>query len=242
MPTSNPITLPTVKKSKTVRLDAEVVTDAHAGESLVNTFHRCAQTAAAQATAYAILCGLELQRTRAEIAAPGKRSDLRHPGGGGWQDWVAENCNFSLTTAKKYMAVAEGVKGRLAQSNLSKSLAAIIDTAPSALGEDQRQSLIQSVAKVTHGDSLRDLYMDFGITKANPHQNLRKGGATHTKGSKSSRNLDAEDAQEYATRILIDLAKFIQGGNHQHLSHADLDHFDQQLLSARQTIRPLLKS
>ena len=220
---------------------AAIITAASPGQ-LVNTYHRCAQAAAAQAVAYAILCGLELQKIREQVAAPGKRNDLPNAGGGGWENWVAENCEFSTETARKYMACAEGVKGRLAQERVSKSLGMIIDVAPSSLDEGQRETLIRSVSKVTKGETLQQLYLDFGITKANPQANLRNGGATHSKGSRSKRNLDVEEAQALATRILIDLAKFLQGGNHQHLPLPDLRHFDEQLLSARETLRPFLKT
>lgn len=213
---------------------------------VINTYHRCAQAAAAQAVAYAILCGLELQKIREQVASKGGRpkNSPTQIGefSGGWENWIADNCDFSTETARKYMAVAEGVKGRLAQARVSKELGLIVDVAPSSLDQAQRDTLIKSVSKVTQGETLQQLYLDFGITKGDPHANLRNGGATHTKGSKSKRNLSLEDAQEEATSILISLAKFLQGGNHQHLPRPDLEHFDQQLLSARETLRPFLKT
>jgi len=209
--------------------------------ALHNHFHRCAQAAAAQATGYAILCGLELQRIRAEIAAPGKRSDLPNARGGGWEKWVQDNCEFGAETARKYMAVAEGVKGRLAQEKVSKSILGLIDIAPSALADNDRASLLKSVSKITEGQTLQQLYLDFGICKADPRANLRKGGATHTKGRGASKNVDAQIAHDTAAELLQGLAKFIQGGQHQLLEIADLQHLDDQLLAAREAFKPLLK-
>jgi hypothetical protein len=211
-------------------------------EPLHNHYHRCAQTAAAQATGYAILCGLELQRVRAEVAKPGKRSDLPTALSGGWEKWVEENCEFSTKTAQRYIAVADGIKGRLAQTTASKHLASIVDIAPSALDSGQREKLLKSVSKVTEGQTLQQLYMDFGITKADPRTNLRKGGATHHNGRPPARNLDAEVAHAEAVEILTRLAKFVQTGQHQLLEKPDIVHLDQQLLAARETFKPYVKA
>lgn len=236
-------------------IDAEIVTDlpaAPSAEPLWNLYHRCAQTAAAQATAYAILCGLELQRVRAEISSKGGRpkklqtalsgvSDLRHAGDGGWEKWVEQNCDFSAKTAQRYISVADGIKTRLQQVGMAKNLAAIVDIAPSSLDAGQREKLLKSVSKVTEGQTLQQLYLDFGITKADPRANLRKGGATHHNGRPAAKNLDAEVAHAEAVKILTSLAKFVQTGQHQLLEKPDLIHLDQQLLAARESFRPYVK-
>ncbi len=211
-------------------------------DALHNQYHRCAQAAAGMATGYAILCGLELQKVRSEVSKPGKRSDLPNASGGGWESWVQSNCEFSAETARKYIAVAEGIKGRLLQTELSKSLAIMCNVAPSALTDGNRAKLLKSVSKVTEGQTLQQLYMDFGITKADPRANLKRGGATHTKGRGPSKNVNAQLAHDEAADILQRLAKWIQSSQHQLLDLADLKHLDDQLLSARETIKPFLKS
>lgn len=212
-------------------------------EALHNHYHRCAQTAAAQATGYAILCGLELQKIRMEMSKPGKRNDLNlgNRGSQGWDQWVEANCEFSKRTADKYIAVAEGVKGRLARTTTSRNLLGCIDCAPSALDEKQRDTLLKSVGKVTEGETLRQLYLDFGIVKANPNDNLRKGGATHHNGRPNPRDLSAEDAMLRANQIVKLLAEWVGNCQHQKLPKADLALFDQHLLAARETLRPYVK-
>jgi hypothetical protein len=225
-------------------IEAEIVSGSLSipTNALHNQYHRCAQAAAGMATGYAILCGLELQKIRAEVAKPGKRSDLTHAGAGGWEAWVESNCEFSIRTAQKYMAVAEGVKGKILQTELSKSLAIMCNVAPSALTDGNREKLLKSVSKVTEGQTLQQLYMDFGITKADPRANLKKGGATHTKGRGPSKNVDAQLAHDEAADILQRLAKWLQSGQHQLLNLSDLKHLDDQLLDARETIKPFLKA
>lgn len=210
-------------------------------DALHNQYHRCAQAAAGMATGYAILCGLELQKIRSEVAKPGKRSDLTTALSGGWESWVEENCEFSIKTAQRYMAVAEGIKGRLLQTELSKSLAIMCNVAPSALTDGNRAKLLKSVSKVTEGQTLQQLYMDFGITKADPRANLKKGGATHTKGRRSTASLNEEEAREMINEVIEKLAKWLNAGHHQLLPIKDVDHLDQQLVHAREIIKPFLK-
>lgn len=233
---------PKLRNSGVSVVDAEVVADAGAvvAEPLHNLYHRCAQTAAAQATGYAILCGLELARIRSEISRPGKRSDLATHVSSGWEKWVEENCEFNIRTAQRYMAVAEGVKGRIAQATASRHLTNILDLAPSALAGAQREQLLKTVSKVTEGATLTQLYLDFGITKANPRDNLRKGGATHHQG-RTMKDINAEDAQAEACILMSALAKWIHAGRHQIVPKDFLRQMDDQLLAARETLKPLLK-
>lgn len=240
----------------TTTIEAEIVgydKAAHAEYSLStapaaalhNQFHRCAQAAAAQATGYAILCGMELQRIRSEISLgqgrPKKTDTHVTVYSEGWEKWVETNCEFGLTTAKKYIAVAEGVKGRLAQEKISKSILGLIDIAPSALADNDRATLLESVSKVTEGQTLQQLYMDFGITKKDPRDNLRKGGATHHNGRPPSKNVDADIAHDSAVEFLSLMAKWLMQGQHQLIEFNDLKHLDDQLLSAREIIKPFLK-
>jgi hypothetical protein len=168
------------------------------GEALHNLYHRCAHTAAAQATGYAILCGLELQKIRVELSKPGKRTDLNLTAHvrGGWESWVETNCEFSIDTALRYIAVANGVKGRLAQVTASRALLGCIDCQPSAMNETQRGKLLQAVGKVTEGETLRQLYLDFGIIKDNGTHCLTahdraKGGKTTNDQKLSDEDLAA---------------------------------------------------
>lgn len=235
----------------TTAIDCEIVDDAPTttalslAEPLHNLYHRCAQTAAAQATGYAILCGLELSRIRMALAKPGGRPkklpDVDRGVSVGWEDWVKSNCEFGTDTARKYIAVSEGVKGKLAQIGVARSLGGLLDLAPSAMDAAGRDQLLKTVSKVTDGQSLSQLYLDFGITKKNPNDNLRKGGATHHNG-RPSINYDVEDSEAEGADILHRLAKWLTQGRHQILPVPMLRHMDEQLLAARETLRPFLKN
>lgn len=233
---------------KSILIEAEVVSPKSgklAATGLHNHYHHCAQAAAAQATGYAILCGLELQRIRAEVASKGGRpkNSPTQIGefSGGWEAWVKANCEFSSETARKYMAVSEGIKSRLQQVGMAKSLAGLIDFAPSSLADGDRAKLLKSVSKVTEGQTLQQLYMDFGITKKDPRQNLKKGGATHTKGRGNVANLDEEDARAMCNEFLRAMSSWLHAGHHQVLPRKDIQHLDQQLLAAREMLAPFLK-
>jgi hypothetical protein len=237
-------------KPKSTTIDAEVLPPETslkapgtlAAPGLHNHYHRCAQTAAAQAAQYAVLCGLELQKVRDQLAKPGKRNDnLPEALRGGWESWVKANCDFSPDSARNYMRVAEGIKGKALRECSTPEAIALLDLAPSAMPKAQRENLLKSVSKLTDGQTLQQLYMDFGITKADPRANLRKGGATHNNGRPPAKNLYSEVAHAEAVEILKRLAKFCQTGQHQLLVKADLAHFDQQLLAARETFKPYVK-
>lgn len=225
---------------RTQTIDPEVLPpdnglSTNTAEALHNHYHRCAQVAAAQATGYAILCGLELKKIRAKLAKPGKRSDLDHSGGRGWKEWVKENCEYGHTTAMKYIAVADGVSARI-----GSKLDGLMDLAPSELNEKQHEKLLKTVSKSTQGQTLQQLYLDFGIVKANPNDNLKKGGKTHTKG-RPGKDVDKELAKEQAADLSHRLARFLQDGDHQLLTKRDLADFDDALLAARETIKPFRK-
>lgn len=232
-------------------IDCEIVPEESANtalalpEPLHNLYHRCAQTAAAQATGYAILCGLELQRIRVEMSSKGGRpKKLQTPLSGvseGWESWVKANCEFSAKTALRYIEVAEGVKGRIAQVSAARNLGGMLDLAPSAMDAGQREKLLQTVSKVTAGQTLQQLYLDFGITKSDPHANLRKGGATHHNG-RPSVNWEAEACEVEAVEIMTRLSKWLSHGRHQVIALDALRHMDELLLAARETLRPFLKA
>lgn len=199
-------------------------------QALHNYYHRSAQAAAAQAAHFAVLCGLELARLKVEL------SHVTN-----WQQWVGANCEFSYETGQRYIRVAEGIKGKALKSAQSAEAIALLETAPSKLDSKGRATLVQTVGKVTEGDTLRQLYLDFGIIKATPKDNLKRGGATHTRGSKPTRDLDAEDAEATVSDLLTSLARWFQSGSHTHLTKAKLQTLDQQLVAARETLAPFIK-
>jgi hypothetical protein len=109
-----------------------------------NQYHNSAAAAYAQASYFAVMCGLELLAAKAQC---------QH---GEWIPWVEANCEFTDRAASKYMSIAELAMPRLQGGQP----AALIDVAPSQMPAADRKALVKSVADLTEGKSIRELQMD----------------------------------------------------------------------------------
>lgn len=140
-------------------------------------YHHMAGNAAAQMAVAAAICGLELKAIKKEL------------GHGKWDDWFEENLGeaISLRTAQRYMALADGIKDK-ALKNDTVSFLPLLESAPSKLDDSQRARLAKSVAKVTDGATLAELYEVHGIVKK-PQGSGAKGGA---KGAPTKKAADAD--------------------------------------------------
>lgn len=109
----------------------------------VNFFHRLSREAGIVAIRAAIAAGVELLEAKAEHA-------------GGFQSWVKSKCSFGLSTAYKYMAVAE-------KTLTEARLPALLE------GTDaDRENAIEEAATSTDSRTLTDLYEGLGIVKRTP--------------------------------------------------------------------------
>ena len=113
----------------------------------VNEYHNSAAAAYAQASYFAVLCGLELLAARAQV---------HH---GEWLPWIAANCEFNERTAQRYISIAELAMPRLQGGQP----AAYIDVAPSQMSATDRKALVKSVADLTEGKSIRELQMELQL-------------------------------------------------------------------------------
>jgi|GEM_PF-5026903 len=161
--------------------------------------HATATGAASQMAVAAAKCGLELKAIKKEL------------GTGNWVPWFEahlEKAGLTLRTGQRYMALADGLKGK-ALRNDNVSFLALLDSAPSKLSQAEQKTLTKEVSKITDGKALSELYQDFGISKK-PQGAGAKGGKAKEKDDDTSES--TEDAGEVAaagneaqTQQLIDL-------------------------------------
>jgi len=117
-----------------------------------NQYHRNGMAATAQAACWFVLTGLELMD---------RKKALKH---GGWEKWVEENCEYSPRTARNYMVLAEGVKRRSSNRKHVSDLA-LLNTPPAALTPNEFKTLLKTVNELTDGNTIRELYLEYGIIK-----------------------------------------------------------------------------
>jgi len=142
----------------------------------IREYHRLAMNSAAQAVCAAAMVGLELQKVKLGL----KKS----ASGCTFDQWLEENddkVGFARRTAFKYMALAENLKSKLLKSQ-DKSVVGLIGHAPSDLNERQMKTLLLAMNKSVDGQSLSDLYEDFGITRKHHAQPKRLGNGAATDG------------------------------------------------------------
>ena len=107
----------------------------------------------AQSAVHAALAGLELQAAREQI---------EH---GQFTEWVRTSFPFSEDTGQRYMRLAEGIKSMISKTAHVRFLEDVFNAPPSELSDVKREKLVETLAKATEGQSLRQLYLDFGILK-----------------------------------------------------------------------------
>jgi hypothetical protein len=101
--------------------------------------------------------------------------------GSGLVSHLRAKLGFHRGTAFRYTKLAAGLKNRLHDVHL----APLLSLAPSELNPEQQKRLLKALHKSVDGDSLSELYLDFGVTKAKrkaPHNpNPANNGAATRK-------------------------------------------------------------
>ena len=153
------------RKKPTKSTPATLKRAAHAAE-LANQAHSNCLRAAAESVVWAVVAGLHL----AEV-----RKRLKH---GEWLPWLKENWKANKRTAQRYVAVAEGVKSKFQRDwNLKpSSLIESKNDTVSHLASLPQPELIEAIKGVTQGETLRELYVEFGIVRAKPVEKNPPGG------------------------------------------------------------------
>lgn len=178
-----------MSKTKAVAITSEVLPPeqglAVAAEvPLHNLFHRNAMIAAAQSAGWLVLAGAELIR---------RKKALKH---GEWEGWVEAHCEYNIRTAQKYMGLAEGVRDKMlkeASKTNADSFLKLLSTPAHQLDDAAQLTLLKSVHKLTDGQTLQQLYLDFGIVKK-PQGSALKGGKNDG-GSDGEKDPNAPEAE-----------------------------------------------
>ena len=150
------------RKKPTKSTPATLKRAAHAAE-LANQAHSNCLRAAAESVVWAVVAGLHL----AEV-----RKRLKH---GEWLPWLKENWKASERTARNYIEVAEGVKSKFVRDQKLKS-ATVSDLKSEGILALPQPDLIEAIKGVTQGETLRQLYVEFGIVRAKPAEVNPPGG------------------------------------------------------------------
>lgn len=115
------------------------------------------------AIVYAAMAGRELIEQRKKI---------KH---GGWEKWVDKNCEFNAVTAWRYMDVAKQIGEKIeifnalkisdsgTQEQTQDALVRLLQRPPSELLPEETEKLLTDIRKATEGQTLRQLYFDFGL-------------------------------------------------------------------------------
>jgi hypothetical protein len=150
---------------------------------LHNQFHFNGISSAVQGVCWLAMAGLQLAE---------EKKKLEH---GEWEPWVEKNCAFTLRTAQRYMALADGVKAR-ALKNDSGVVFRLLEKAPAELDDKERGQLFGAVKKLTDGETVAELYAEFGITKKKAAAGLKGKKRKHTPGG-----ADVNDPAEVASDL-----------------------------------------
>jgi hypothetical protein len=147
-------------------------------------YHGIAMNAANQAVAAAIFAGLELKAVQKNLR--NCHSGSKDSAGKllNFEEWLSANeqlLGFSVRTAFRYLKLADGIKSKL--KDQAPELDRLLSFAPSQMSATQAKALLQALHKSVDGESLNDLYLDFGIVKPTrrfPHNsNPANNGSDH---------------------------------------------------------------
>jgi hypothetical protein len=193
----------------------QTTVSAEAAELAHNRYHRAARSSAAMAIVYAAMAGRELIE---------KRKGIKH---GGWLKWVEKNCEFSDCTAWRYMSLAEQLKGKIVgvidkscsvQDLIGRTkfeaIIQLLDRPPSELLPAETEKLLADIRAATEGQTLRQLYFDFGL--ATPPKPV--GGANHLHAFLKEAY---PNKPEYLEKPLDKLPKEVQAAWKKHLREKD---------------------
>jgi hypothetical protein len=159
------------------------------------------------AICYQVMTGFELAVLKKELgfSGSGRRKENPHDGPfKSWEKWLDDELGIGETTAERWISMADVVKPRLKKLGGNAKLLAIAESSPSQLDAIQRQTLEALVAKVTDGDSQKDLLEELKLVKI--HDTSGIGGDTSGHGKKDAPNLG-----QLAFKFFAPFAKSVSG-------------------------------
>lgn len=132
------------------------------------------------------------------------KSELKH---GQWLDWVKDNCPFSEDTAQKYMQAAIRRAGQLANTERARYL--LPEKPVEAFTEEERKRLTEALQASSEGVSIRQLYLDLGMTSSDPNKQTPKLLGDGKANPLAELEFHKGQAIEVFNAILIPLGKYI---------------------------------
>lgn len=168
----------------------------------INNYHNLSRQAAEDAVSYAVMAGLELAAVKAEIAY------------GQFMLWVEKHCEFSQMTATRYMQLAE----RMVESHEMKAALLQLPGGQVQTAGD-RKALMAAIRETADGETLRQLYFEFGILK--PKDSKPLGGAREGAGRPTTSETEAlrkQCADADCDDIEMRLSKYVLGKGWQYLA------------------------
>jgi len=156
----------------------------------VNLHHAAARNAACLTTLHAVLAGMELQKIKATL------------GHGHFGEFIKEVFEFSDRTARNYMGLADGVKGKALFKRQPERIRRLLTSAPSEIKGEDAEVLHRVIRKATKGANLAQLYQDFGIIKAPQGSGASGGGEGGKKAETPEPSL--EEQLETARKLAVE--------------------------------------
>jgi hypothetical protein len=121
-----------------------------------------------------VMAGFALTELRRTFHAQGKRTDLTSPndsaklaanGDAGWTKLVRENAGISEDTARNWMRMAEGIKGKWRKLGVADQVKALMSVPPSQWNDEEAKLIQSAVHKVTDGKTQLEFMWELGIAK-----------------------------------------------------------------------------
>lgn len=120
------------------------------------------------AVLHQVMAGFELAALKKELGftGSGRRKEKAHDGPfRSWEQWCKDELDLGESTVERWIDMAEVVKPRIKKLPGNVKLLSIAETSPGKLDAIQRQTLEALVAKVTDGDTQKDLLEELKLVK-----------------------------------------------------------------------------
>ncbi|WP_075090628.1 hypothetical protein [Verrucomicrobium spinosum] len=141
------------------------------------------------ASGFMVLMGLELKRLKKALGETRGRK-TQDGLGISWEATVKANLGISDETATKYIAMADGVKTRVA---ILQELEAKLLAAPlSDLSDQEQEQVFAAVKDSTDGKTAKELMQEYGIARKDAGANLDKD---RNKGGNSTKPVETPEQQ-----------------------------------------------
>ena len=205
----------------------------------IRDYHRLAMNGANQTVAAAIFAGLELLSVQQMLKAAKDAPPVI------FLQWFEQNENqlgFSLSTKDRYMRLASGIKPKLKAAH--PELDRLLSLAPSQMNDAQALTLMKALHKSVDGESLTELYEDFGIVKERrtPTRTLRAGDGAPPPMDVPIEQQVEEQLELFATHIDA-MHKTVKLGNDEVLlaTHWPAPKLDTAIEMLKRTLATLVK-